>query len=436
MFVMKQLAMISPVLKISSQQPIRNSCQARPFGTRIAENGNEVGRARGTSLAASLPFWPQHRFPERKPDMRNTVFALSTLCVTAASAANAQATFASDDANVTVESVVVVGDSLVGPGVGINNPLYLPPATDANYSGVVNIWMRNAAGQVTSACSGSLLNNRNILTAGHCVSTGTNAITPTSFTARFRNADGTFTEVNGTGFRVQQNYSGAVVEEQDVAVLTLSADAPATARRYSLFTGNPLVEFTMAGYGRTGTGVTGGTNNIANNQFGAVNVLRAGRNVFETTRNDAGSFATNVNPDPAAFAGILVADFDRIGQSIPNNFICGPRTVGGPSLGFCGAGVALESSIGSGDSGSAALTDSWEVLGVASWGTTTNNVGSLYGSYFGYACVANYAPNARCVENYNFVVNSLVPEPSTYALMATGLIGMFGVARRRRNSNN
>jgi V8-like Glu-specific endopeptidase len=367
--------------------------------------------------------------------MRNTVFALTTLCVTAASAANAQATFASDNANVTVESVVVVGDSLVGTGVGINNPLYLPPATDNNFSGVVNLWFRNAAGAVVSACTGSLLNNRNILTAGHCVSTGTNAITPTSFTARFRNADGTFSEVNGTGIRVQQNYSGAVVEEQDVAVLTLSADAPATARRYSLFTGNPLVEFTMAGYGRTGTGVTGGTNNIANNQFGAVNVLRAGRNVFETTRNDAGSFATIFNPDPAAFAGVLVADFDRIGQSIPDNFICGPRAPGGSSLGFCGSGVARESSIGSGDSGSAALTDSWEVLGVASWGTTTNGVGSLYGSYFGYACVANYAPNAACVANYNFVVNSLVPEPSTYALMATGLVGMFGVARRRRSAN-
>ena len=363
--------------------------------------------------------------------MRTGLITLAAVSLAAVTTASAQATFASDNANVTVESFVVVGDSLVGAGVGINNPLYLPPSTDNNYSGVVNLWYRNAAGAVTSACTGSLLNNRNILTAGHCVSSNTNTIRHASFTARFRNADGTFTEVNGTGFRVQQNYSGAVVEEQDVALLTLSADAPATARRYTLFQGNPLVEFTMAGFGRTGTGVTGGIDNIANNQFGAVNVLRAGRNVFETTRNDAGSFATAANPDPAAFAGVLVADFDRIGESIPNNFICGPRAPGGPSLGFCGSGVNRESSIGSGDSGSAGFTDTWEVLGVASWGTTTNSVGGLYGSYFGYACVANYAPNARCVENFNFVMNNVVPEPSTYALMATGLVGLFGLARRR-----
>lgn len=35
--------------------------------------------------------------------------------------------------------------------------------------------------------------------------------------------------------------------------------------------------------------------------------------------------------------------------------------------GFCRAGVSLESSIGSGDSGSAGFTNTWDVLGVASW---------------------------------------------------------------------
>jgi hypothetical protein len=338
-----------------------------------------------------------------------------------------------DDA--PVAKTVVVGDSTVGPGVGINNPLYLPPSTDNNYSGVVNLWLYTSTG-ARFGCTGSLLASRKIMTAAHCIANDAGAIDIVRFTARFRNADGSFSEVNGTQMVSQVGYSGAVVEEQDVAVLTLDADAPATARTYTLFEGNPLQPFTMAGFGRTGTGVTGGTDNIANNQFGAINVLRAGRNVFETTRNDAGSFATSVNPNPAAFGGILVADFDRIGQSFGPNFICGPRTTGGASLGFCGAGVDRESSISSGDSGGAAFTDSWQVLGVASWGTTTGGIGALYGSYFGYACVANYAPNARCVENYNFVQAQLrtgvVPEPSTYAMMATGLVGLLTAARRRR----
>ncbi len=344
---------------------------------------------------------------------------LAALTMAASSAASAQATFVT--LTHPVESYVVVGDSTVGAGVGIDNPLYLPPSTDNNYSGVVNLWLDDLDLNQRFGCTGTLLSNRHILIAAHCVTTA-GTVTTDRFTARFRNADGTFTTVTGTKISVQTNYSGNVLEEQDVAVLTLSADAPASARRYTLFQGNPLVDYTMAGYGRTGTGVTGGTNNVANNQFGAVNVLRAGRNTFETTANDAGSFATIANPNPGAFGGILVSDFDRIGQNTASA-ICA-------SLGVCGSGVDLESSIGSGDSGGAAFSNTWEVLGVASWGSTRNGVGGLYGSYFGYACVANYSANANCQANYNFVMG-VVPEPSTYVLMVTGLVGLFGVARRR-----
>jgi secreted trypsin-like serine protease len=353
-------------------------------------------------------------------DMRSRSSALLLAGLVLAPTLHAQATFAQFTGD--ARNTVVVPDA--GVGGGTTNPLYLPPATDNNYSGVVNLWFRNAAGQVVSGCTGSLLSTRKILTAGHCVASNTNTIDFASFTARFRNADGTFTEVNGTGFAVQQNYSGEVLEEQDVAVLTLSADAPATARTYSLFSGNPLVDYTLAGYGRIGTGLTG--DNTSSGQFNAVNTLRAARNRFETTGRDDATFATIASGSGAAtYGGILLSDFDPIGGSV-DSFMC-------DGLGFCNNGQGLlEGAVGRGDSGGAAFTNTWQILGVASWGSTLDGISlSQYNTDFGYACVANFAANSRCLANYNFVMAQVVPEPSTYLLMGTGLLALIGVARRK-----
>lgn len=335
--------------------------------------------------------------------------------------------------HLSAQSALVTGE--VSSSIVVSNPATLPatPWTDAmyladrsagsNYSGVVNL-IFNRVGGGSSACTGSNLGGGKILTAAHCVSNGT-SLTSTSFTARFYEMGLGWVDVTGTGYAVKAGYNGTVVQDNDVAVLTLSAPAPAWARTYSLASGSILGQTqTFAGYGLVGNGLYG--DQFSSSQFTDAAVLRFGQNVFETTCITGFTCATSANAAPGEFGGILLSDLDRSGISSAGT-LCN-------SLGFCSAGLPdfREVTTGRGDSGGAAFLNDWTISGVASFGQSSNGILGGFGFAEGHTCVANIANNSRCQSNFEFVNSQVVPEPATTAMLAFGLLAIAGVVRRKR----
>ncbi len=328
----------------------------------------------------------------------------------------------------TASSITIVSDRGEGPGEGLDNPIYQRGGFGAGSvnAATVNLWFRDATGTVGSACTGTMLNARQLLTAAHCVSRG-GALTSASFTARFRVGAGTtaadWIEVSGTQYAVRDGYVGGAYDERDVAVLTLSDDAPNWAIGNGLSDSPALGEARIGGYGRAG--VVDDLFLVQSNQLTDAAVLRTGYNMFETTCRTGGQCARADDPDVAGFGGILLADMDRSGRSA-NGALC--------ALGFCTAGLdgLREVGVSFGDSGSAAFDVQGRILGVASFAVLFPGGTALAGFEFGYACVANVAGNEGCQSNHRWVQSQLVPEPSTYAMLATGLVGLLAVARRRR----
>jgi len=341
----------------------------------------------------------------------------------------------------------------IGAGQAVT-PLIMaggPPETPATrvdpnvpaspYSGVVSINIRYSGNSFI--CTGTLVSARHVVTAGHCVDTDGNGslidiTAPGNDVRVVFNSAGTLNAlITATEVSMHPDYKGfgncpigvpGFCVNDDIAVITLGQDAPASAQIYSVFTDTvaiPGTQTTLAGYGTSGDGINGFT--VAPSFF----VKRSGGNIIDLFEGDDEQFT---GLDPFGFirgggiAEVWYSDFD--GTNSSGQLMNSDCTF----FGVCTAQLinSVETNIGGGDSGGPTFINAYGQLVLAGNNTFgfsgfgEENPGA-FGSLFGGILFQPYLAYLMAATGGAL---RTVPEPGSIALFGLALVA--GLAARRR----